>query len=191
MTQGPSVLPNNFTPLFAPGRRRLTVPAGCCCGVSQLVQSKGKLSRAAVTDTVGVLIIVLSHSSDELWNIPSIISAILDRHRRSAVGLPYGSQRVCGADEAISSKREWVPSNALKSRRPKREEIVQGWTDERTAGAVCSDRVALLCPLRGLALVVTRGFSNYLKFVAYCEGNCTGIHSYITSSSFINKYSLS
>lgn len=158
MTQGPSVLPNNFTPLFAPGLRRLTVHARCCFEVSQLVSSKRKLSRAAVTDAMRILIIMLSHSSDELWNISGIISAMLDQRRHSAIGLPYGSQGVCSADEAISFKRELVLSNALKSHRPKREEIVQGWTDERTTGAVCSDRAALLCPLRGVALVVSNAW---------------------------------
>lgn len=66
MTWGPSVLPNNFTLLFAPGLCCLTVHTRCCFEVSQLVPSKRKLARAAVTYAMCVLIITLSHSSDEL-----------------------------------------------------------------------------------------------------------------------------
>lgn len=72
--------------------------------VSQLVPSKRRLSRAAVTDTMRILITVLAHSSAEPWNISGIISAVLDRRCRSAI-----------ADEAISFQREPVLSNAPKS----------------------------------------------------------------------------
>jgi len=174
MTQGPSALPDNFTPLFAPGLHRLAGRAGSCFEVSQLVPSKRQLCGAAVTDAMCILTIMLSHSSNELWNIAGIISAMLAQRRHAAVGLPGGSQQVCSADEAISLERELVPSHDLKSPKPKREDV-RGWTGwfALTVRHGCAHCGELPSPW------VTHGFSNSLKSAANCEGIGMRIHSYI------------